>query len=463
VGYDMGLKDIRNNIIMLTDVYNNSHFELKENVDWEVSHIYNRSRGMILYGFNEIVLDILNTKIEVDMVEEAQRYAHEMGLHFPFQMWYDVATKLKGRIPLRVQALPDGTWVPKGTPFAQIENTEDGYGELVTWFEAVFLHSYFASGCATEALKIRQYLEDMGLPLHRVHSFGFRGHHSLEDAYWASTAWNLYLIGTDDYHSKMHTPNAQIKSIPAGAHKVMQQFDNEFEGFKRSIDVASTYESKMVAMVIDTYDPDKVIHEYVQDLLEYAKTKGVHIVFRPDSGDLIGQTKLMWSMYSDYDNWSMIIGEGMSLNKMVEYDVELMLFDYPLDRMAYGIGAGFYKHIDRDYLGHAMKTAFSNGKARMKLTKSNPYKQSIPDMVGLVMEDGLMTVDYTRDGGEDKHNLYQDIWHFDERSTKPKFDKQDWDDIQKIAIKSLNKPLQEGIILSPLVKAKIEEFREKYI
>ena len=270
----MGLKDIRRNIILLTDVYNLSHTDLKENVDWEVSHIYNRSRGMILYGFNEIVIDLLNTKIEVDMIEEAQELARQMGLQFPFDMWYKIATELKGRIPLRVQALPDGTWVPKGTPFAQITNTEEGFGELVTWFEAVLLHSYFPSGCATEALAIRQYLEDMGLPLYRVHSFGFRGHHSLEDAYWASTAWNIFLTGTDDYHSKYHTPNAPIKSIPATAHKVIQQFDDEFEGFKRSIDMATKYESKMVALVIDTYDPERVINEMIGKLITYAKVKG---------------------------------------------------------------------------------------------------------------------------------------------------------------------------------------------
>lgn len=462
----MTLKQIRDNPLLLTDVYNLSHTELKENVDYEVSHIYNRSKGMILFGFNEIVLDLLNTKIEVEMVEEAQELAREMGLHFPFDMWYRVATELKGQIPLRVQALPEGTWVPKGTPFAQVMNTVEGFGELVTWFEAIFLHSYFASGCATEAFKIRRYLEEKGLPLHRVHSFGFRGHHSLEDAYWASIAWNLFLIGTDDYHSKKHTPNAKIGSIPATAHKVIQQFDNEIDAFKRAIDVGATYKNKMVALVIDTYDPERVIHEYVGDLLNYANDRGVHIVFRPDSGDLIGQAKLMWDLYQQHDNWSMIIGEGMSYDKMVEYDRELETYGYDLKRMAYGIGAGFYKHIDRDYLGHAMKTAYSNGKPRMKLAKANPYKQSIPNQVGLVYvwDNGVkkMMVDYTRDG-ENHNNLYYDVWYYDTKTDKPYFTVANWDETQARALENLKVlNLQEGIELSPLVKQTIEEFRVRY-
>ena len=458
----MTLKEIRKNPLILTDVYNLSHTELKENVDFEVSHIYNRERPMILYGFNEIAIDLLNTKIEVDMVEEANELAKKMDMKFPFDLWYDVATKHRGWIPLRVQALKDGTWVPKGTPFAQVSNTVEGFGELVTWWESIMLHSYFASGCATEAFHIRRYLEENKLPIHRVHSFGMRGHHSLEDAYWAGTAWNLFLTGTDDYHTILHTPDANIKSIPATAHKTMQQFDDEFYGFIKAIEVGATYKQKMVALVIDTYDPNKVIEEMAGTLITYAKTKGVHVVFRPDSGDLLKQAKRMWTKYNYADNWSMIIGEGMSLEKMKEYDMELKAYGYDIKRMAYGIGAGFYKHIDRDYLGHAMKTAYSNGKPRMKLTKSNPYKQSIPNMVNLVMVDGEMTVDYTRDGAN--HDaLYHDVYHYDERSTRPKFERLEWLDIQQRALSYLKiKELQDGIKLSPIVQQAINEFKVKY-
>ncbi|KKN08635.1 hypothetical protein LCGC14_1054760 [marine sediment metagenome] len=453
------LKDIRKNILFLTDVYNTSHFKLKINTDYEVSHIYNRSRGMILYGFNEAVIDLLNTKIEVDMVEEARESAYKMDMIFPFDMWYKVATELEGQIPLRVQALPDGTWVPKGTPFAQVMNTVEGFGEIVTWFEPEYLHTYFPSGCATEALHLRQYLEDGKLPLHRFHSFGMRGHRSLEDAYWAATAWNLFLTGTDDFHGIFHTPNANIKSIPATAHKTMQQFDDEFDGFIRAIDVAVDYKQKMVALVIDTYDPDRVIEEMAGKLITYAKTKGVHVVFRPDSGDLIGQTMRMWELYKYADNWSIIIGEGMTREKVEEYDIILKNSGFPLDRISYGIGAGFYKHIDRDWLGHAMKTAYSNGKPRMKF--STPFKTSIPNTIGLVMVDGKMTVDYTRDG-EFHDALFYDVYHYDTKTDRPFWNRQDWDDIQKIAMSNLNKPLQEEIVLSELIKTSIKEFKVRY-
>jgi nicotinamide phosphoribosyltransferase len=58
----------------------------------------------------------------------------------------------------------------------------------------------------------------------------------------------------------------------------------------------------------------------------------------------------------------------------------------PLNFVNYGIGAGFYKHIDRDTLGWAMKTAFSNGKPRMKFSE-DPLKRSTPGEIGIYRND----------------------------------------------------------------------------
>jgi len=293
----MTLEDIYANPLVLTDVYNTSHWYLKKNQDYEISNICNRSRPMILYGFNEIVINLLNTKIQESMVIDAQGLASKMGMKFPTKMWMDLVDTLGGWIPLKVEALPDGTWVPKGTPFAQVTNTEEGFGELVTWWEGVFLQASFPSACATRAMEMRKYIDDNKLPLHRLHSFGFRGHRSMQDAYWSTTAWNLFLTGTDDFHGQYHCPNAKLGSIPATAHKTIQQFDDEKQGYIHAIDQAKAKGHKMVALVIDTYDPLKFIHEgMMRDVMEHAEKQGMHIVLRPDSGDLISQTVSIYGM-----------------------------------------------------------------------------------------------------------------------------------------------------------------------
>jgi len=105
-----------------------------------------------------------------------------------------------------------------------------------------------------------------------------------------------------------------------------------------------------------------------------------------------------------------------------------------------------------------MKTSYSNGKPRMKFS-ANEIKQSLPGDVNLVMEDGEMIVEYTRNG------LYETVYDYDERSLKPKFNRLNWNEIQKNATQSLNKSLlnlQLKIKLSPLVEANIKTFKEKY-
>lgn len=456
------LKDIRTNPIMLTDGYNLSHPFLKINTDWEVSHMYNRTGeygGMYLFGFSEIVNSILSVQITMDMVDEAEKHAVEMGMMFPRKLWENVVNECNGYLPLQIDCLPEGTWCPNGTPFAQIMNTKEGYGEMVTWLEGVFMMAYFPSACATEAMMMRKYLEmrkeQFGYTdsfLNRFHSFGFRGHRSLEDAYWASKAWNLALFGTDDFHSKLHT-SASVGTIPALAHKVTQQYDKEYDCFKRAIDVAETT-TKIIALVIDTYDANRFIKEYLIPLAKYAEKRDVHIVCRPDSGDTWQQTLEIYKVVrkNSFNNVTVIIGEGMSFTNAKKCDEFLLENGVPLNFVSYGIGGGFYNHINRDTHGWAMKTAYSNGKPRMKFSMDS-MKRSIPGDVNLVKRGNDMFVcpHSSVDLGD---TLYVTIYHNGDSYIYP------WSDVQnRIFDQNI---AQKRIYLSEEINDLIASFERQY-
>jgi len=195
----------------------------------------------------------------------------------------------------------------------------------------------------------------------------------------------------------------------------------------------------------------------MRDVLEHAEKNNINVVLRPDSGDLLGQTIVIYGMVKlwDFKNVSMIIGEGMSLENVKKFDKELKFKGIPLEFMNYGVGSGYYNDLVRDYLGFAMKTSYSNGKDRMKLTKSNPFKRSIPGCVNIVSDNGILTVDYTQKG------LYKIVYEMDERSSRPRVNKQSWDDI-KLYCSGIN-PEQKEIVLSYAVKANIKKFEERYL
>ena len=470
------LSDLRKNPLCLTDGYNLSHSQLKVNTDYEVSHIYNRNEGMIVYGFHELVTTFLqNIRVTEDMIVEAEGIAEKYGIVFPSDLFRSVITDCDGKIPLKVESLPEGTFAPAGTPFAQISNTVKGFGELVTWWEAIFLHAHFPCTCATIALSMRKYLEETKAKHHypdtfllRFHSFGFRGHRSLEDAYWAGSAWSLFLEGSDDFHVLYHHPETHLKSIPALAHKVVQQFEDEYECFKHAIEVTARDKAlvpngkKMVSLVIDTYDTYNVIHNWVFPLAKYAKDLGVHVVFRPDSGKVLQQAVDIYDVVKEngLNNVSVIIGEGMSLAAAKEADIFFLQNNVPLTFVNYGIGAGFYKKIERDTLGWAMKTAFSNGKPRMKFSEE-ALKRSTPGEVGIYRDEGGNLVVERKDLIGNHKTEFCTIYEFDgvtkEAMVLPV------EALDKISARALKQSSEQLYIKnSDTIKKMIKEFRKTY-
>ncbi|MDX5884986.1 nicotinamide phosphoribosyltransferase domain-containing protein [Bacillus cereus group sp. BfR-BA-00999] len=467
------LKDILTNPVMLTDVYNLSHQRLKVNTDWEVSHIYNRKEGMILYGFAEMANRILEIQITNAMIKQAKESAEIMGVIFPTKLFERVIKECNGYVPIQVQSLAEGTWCPAGTPFAQVSNTVEGFGELVTWYEGIFLHASFPCGTATEAFKMRKYLEEMkkihGFDdsfLIRLHSFGFRGHRSLEDAYWAGTSWNMFLHGSDDFHTMIHTPNAKVGSIPALAHKVTQQYDVEYDGYIHTIDATAKAGEKIVAIVIDTYDANRFIDSYLVPLAHYAKEKGVHLVIRPDSGDVNEQVVEVYHKVQAYGitNVTAIIGEGMSFQNVMRTDFFFKMRQVPLTFVSYGVGGGFYNHINRDTLGFAMKTAFSNGAPRMKFGM-NPLKRSIPDAVNVLLKEDGKTMYVTRKSLENADNcLYQTIYHHSDQTVTPFVHYPKWEETQERAMSYIHEEnLQEHILLHDDIHELVKGFEKIYI
>ena len=287
-------------------------------------------------------------------------------------------------------------------------------------------------------------------------SFGFRGHRSLEDAMWAGSAWALFLESSDDLHIAYHRREAKLSSIPALAHKVVSQYDEENDSFYRAIDYAHEIGAPRVALVIDTYDVYRVINHMTVSLAKYAKERGVHIALRPDSSDTWKQTVDIYDIVNEneLDNVSVVIGDSLSLETAKEADKYFLKNNVPLTFVSYGIGAGFYKHIERDTLGYAQKTAYSNSAARMKFS-GDALKRSIPGRIAVYKTEKSELCVGPRDSVKQEDNLYVDVFH-NGSTPVPSFD-----DIRRIAQAQMSK--QSYIKTEPAIKQMVKVFRDKYI
>ena len=451
----MTLQHLYDNPLMMTDCYNLSHEDFKINTDWEVSYIYNRSSPMVLYGLQELVNRIFRQNITMDMIEEAEGYAKQMNLWFPRDLFEKVVA-LGGKFPLKIRAMNEGSWIPQGTPFCEVSNTVLNFGELVTWWEARLLKAWFPSACATRAFHMKNYLVKNDYPLNKFHSFGYRSHRSEEDAYWCGTAWNLFLQGTDDFHTVRHDAQVITGSIPALAHKVVQQFDFELEAYFRAIWATKDRGLKAVALVIDTFDPWNFIENMSEAVVKYGQELGVHLVFRPDSGNVFEQAETLLRMY-DKQDVSVIIGEGMTFDKAKIYDQQLRTDGVDPTRIHYGIGGGFHNDLTRETLGWAMKTAYSNNGDRMKFSMDRG-KVSLPGYLDVVKDNNVLKVIPTEKDYFNDNSQYHTLYNHD-GTTWLSWTKPIRDELWKLDPDNL----QSFIIISDELQLKINQFRERYL
>jgi nicotinamide phosphoribosyltransferase len=121
----------------------------------------------------------------------------------------------------------------------------------------------------------------------------------------------------------------------------------------------------------------------------------------------------------------------------------------------------FYNYLTRETLGWAMKTAYSNGRNRMKFSEN---KWSIPGKVKLVKDYvGKISV-FSEDANIEGYlPMYMNICNHDKDPLSHCCITDTWNAIQKRAIGYLDaKELQNEIIISDQVKDEIENIRESF-
>jgi nicotinamide phosphoribosyltransferase len=144
--------------------------------------------------------------------------------------------------------------------------------------------------------------------------------------------------------------------------------------------------------------------------------------------------------------------------------------------MTYGIGSGYYNHIDRNLLGFSMKTAFSNKKPRMKFSASG--KTSLPGQVRLAYDEkGRMKVyPYNLSKQNDDEsttttttpNLYETVYFFDPLVSgnmpviKHPHYEETWNRAQTV-LHEIDKYTQEKIVVSDEILKIMKVIKQNYM
>lgn len=384
------------NILLWTDTYNPTHHKMRLYKKHDIVYMYNRKAPIRIFGLAGHINGLMKTKITKEMIEVAESVCKSNKVDFPTDMFMEIVKEHGGHIPLKFEMLPEFILLPTGTPFLKIENTVDGFAELVTYWEGYLSQCFYTSGCFTRALEMKWITPN-------IHNFGWRGSSSYESGLLSALAMSLVFGGTDTLlinaffgscnNNFLIQPYKDIlnivekpHSIPAASHKVIQSFPKETEAYEYLV---NHYSNETIAFPIDTYDPIRFIDKYIHKLIDDAEFMNTNICFRIDSGDILSQvekildiiisyeTKRLIDKRSEIQRHKIIIGDSMTfeqiagLEEMINFYLKEKYGKHykSTDYVHYGWGANFYNDITRDKYGIVTKLGQSDYRPVIKTTK----------------------------------------------------------------------------------------------
>ena len=420
-----------------------------------------RTGGMFptvtFFGLQYVLSHLEGEFVTTERIDEAEEIANaHLGPGvFNRAGWEFIRDNFNGRLPLRVQAIPEGLTVAESNCLYTIQNLGGEETKWLTnWFETIISTVWYPTTVMTASREVRKiilnYLEltgdPVGLPF-KLHDFGMRGVSCLEQAAIGGGAHLATgAMGTDtmialDFVKRYYGADEMPAfSIRATEHSIMtaRGIEGEADVVRQVLD--NTPNDQMVAMVGDSYDMISFIEDILAtpDIYERIVARTAPVIIRPDSGTLPqidvdvfrALERVFGSSFNDKgfavlpDYVRMIQGDGIKWytpdwGSEYRHTVEDILQAFleqriSADNIAFGSGGGLLQQFDRDSQRFAIKCSYSerDGKAYeiFKRPATDPTKNSKRGRLGVMpnMDGELITVSEAEAG---QLNMLRDVFY----------------------------------------------------
>ncbi len=418
------------NTIMLADSYKYSHpKQYPSNTvsmyDYAEARSGKEYAKTVFEGLQPIMMKYLSKKITKKMVKEAKMYANAHGISFEAKGWMYIAKTLKGKLPIRIKAIPEGTVVPTGNPLFTVESTDKEVFWVASWAETILMKVWYMSNIATRSYYVRQLLkeyaditQDNPFIDYQYHNFGDRGSSSVESAGMGGVAHLTQFMGTDNFNSMTYAMkyygvediNTIGHSIAATEHSSTTSWgkEQEFEMIMNHLD--QNQGAPIIAAVMDSYDYFKAVGVVCNQEGEFQTKINTDeygmFVMRPDSGkpeeiipktlDIMEESNVPFITndkgYKVFNKMRIIWGDGINMDSMKVMLEIIESRGYSSEIIAFGSGGWLMQQHDRDTQGWAVKCSsitVAGGIPRMQ-TNIDVFKDPIT-APGKVSKKGKVT------------------------------------------------------------------------
>jgi len=370
----------------------------------------------------QVVSTIFATVVITDeMIDEAEIEIEEQGYDFPRKNWEYIRDL--GYLPLEVRSITEGSIVPIGLPLMTIENTDEVSAWLVSYTETmaqdiVWVMTTVASKMRPMKALMESFCKDTGTPIewaeYMIHNFGDRGAGGQDRAVLTAMAHALFFSGSDCLRANRYLKKYYkavgpvLSSLDASEHSTMcanSDLDskNDFGAFEMTLGMLERAVKRaargvgipVISAVIDTYDDERFVSDFVIGNYDKICDIGGKYVCRPDSGNAIQkplqvadwlQTGL--TEIGDFspeelvneagfkilpDNLGVLQGDGLRTPDLYEIVRMSIACKQAASNFAFGFGGGLTNGSGREDFSFSMKAT-----ARMDANGDWHDMQKIP-------------------------------------------------------------------------------------
>jgi nicotinamide phosphoribosyltransferase len=390
------------NFVLLADAYKYSHHKLYYPGTTKI-YSYLESRGgqfdeTVFFGLQYFLKHYLEgiviTKEKINAAEAFLKQVFGRNDVFDRSKFDYIVEKHKGRLPVRIKAVPEGTVVPVNNVLMTIENTDPQCFWLSNFLETLLMQVWYPCTVATVSREVRkiveEYFEETAAHASKpaidfvLNDFGFRGVSSVESAGIGGAAHLISFLGSDTLMGSVlaqryyDTQKVWGLSVPATEHSVCTLLgeEGELDVFKH---ILKTFPSGIVACVSDSFDIFRACSDYWgTELKDLVLSRDGVLVIRPDSGDpvftLLKVFDILLSKFGYTINEKgykvlppqvrVLQGDGINVQSIRSIYGALKVNGISAENLVLGMGGALLQKVDRDTQKFAFKCSYAevNGK-----------------------------------------------------------------------------------------------------
>lgn len=344
-----------------------------------------------------------------------------------------------GYLPLKIQAVPEGTRVPIHVPMLEISNTHPDFAWLVnaveTLLSCTLWHTMLSANVGYSYRKLVDLYYsisvDEEVPRSRaLGDFSMRGQESLESAEKSSAAFLLSFVNTATvpaigYLERNYACDCTKEPVAFGSvsteHSVMcSNFaadGNEMKMVKRLL--TEIYPHQSFSMVADSYDYWNLVETILPECKEEILNHDGTLFVRGDSGDPVEiVTKTVYALWHSFGGTvnkkgykvlnphiRAIYGDSITQNRARQIYADLIARGFACNNVSLGVGSFSFQCLEqgalfpytRDTFGIAVKTTYAeiNGKPVMLYkapkTDTGKIKKSQRGLCRVYYKKGMLT------------------------------------------------------------------------